>query len=129
MIIIDGDKAVLGRLASFAAKQALNGEEVVVVNCEEVIISGNKKTIEKEILEKRSRHGHSQKGPIYSKICEKIVKRTIRGMLPNYRKGRGAQAFKRIRCFNKVPEEYKEKEKTKIESQKLKYSKLKDIEK
>ena len=43
MKIIDGKGAILGRLASYAAKQALKGEEIVVLNCEEVIITGNKK--------------------------------------------------------------------------------------
>jgi len=106
MIIVEGTEATLGRLASFVAKSALKGEEIIVVNCGEVIISGNKKTTEREFFEKRNRHGHSQKGPIHSKTSEKIVKRAIRGMLPNYRKGIGAQAFKRIKCFNKIPEEY-----------------------
>ena len=41
--IIDGKNTVLGRLASFAAKEALKGEEIVVLNCEQVIITGNKK--------------------------------------------------------------------------------------
>ena len=41
-LIIDGQGARLGRLASYVAKQSLKGDEVVVLNCEEVIISGNK---------------------------------------------------------------------------------------
>ncbi len=45
MKIIDGKDAVLGRLASYAAKEALKGEEVIIVNCKEVIITGNKKDI------------------------------------------------------------------------------------
>ena len=44
--IIDGKNAVLGRLASFAAKEALRGEEIVILNCEQIIITGNKRNNE-----------------------------------------------------------------------------------
>ena len=45
MKIIDGKNAVLGRLASFVAKEALKGEEIVIVNCDEIMITGNKKLV------------------------------------------------------------------------------------
>ena len=106
MKIIDGKNAVLGRLASYVAKQALKGEDVVVLNCEEVIITGKKISLEKDFARKRSRVGSSQKGPKLSKTSEKMVKRTIRGMLPDHRSGRGRVAFKKIRCYNKVPKEF-----------------------
>ena len=73
MKIIDGTEAVLGRLASYASKQALQGEEIVVVNCEKVIITGKRKSIEKDFDEKRSRVGSSQKGPKISRLPERIV--------------------------------------------------------
>ena len=99
MKIIDGTNAVLGRLASYAAKQALQGEEIVILNCDKVIITGRKQKLREEFLEKRRRVGSSQKGPKLHRSSEKIVKRTIRGMLPNYREGRGriaTQLAKRI---------------------------------
>ena len=105
MKIIDGTNAVLGRLASYVAKEALKGEEVNVVNCEKILISGNKKMIEREYHEKRSRFGHSQKGPKLIKVSERMVKRVIRGMLPNYREGRGRIAWKKIKCYNNLPKE------------------------
>ncbi|GIU68480.1 MAG: 50S ribosomal protein L13 [Candidatus Pacearchaeota archaeon] len=111
MKIIDGTNAILGRLASYAAKEALKGEEVVIVNCDKVIVLGNKKNIIKEFQEKRKKVGSSQKGPKYSKKTEMIVKRTIRGMLPNFRFGRGKEAFKRIKCYSGLPEEFKDKKK------------------
>lgn len=112
MKIIDGKGLVMGRLAAFVAKEALKGEEVAVINCNEVIITGNKKDIERNFKEKRSRFGHSQKGPKHHKVSEKIVKRSIRGMLPNHREGRGKDAIKRIKCYNKVPKELEAKLKT-----------------
>ena len=111
MKIIDGKKAVLGRLATFVAKEALRGEEVVIVNCEEIIITGNKKTTKEEFEAQRKRVGSGQQGPKVSRNSERIVKRAIRGMLPNHRKGRGKEAFKRIKCYSGVPKEFEDSKK------------------
>ncbi len=105
-IVIDGKNAILGRLASYTAKLALRGNKVVVVNCNEILITGNpRKTIEsyKEI---RSKGGSILKGPFFPKVPERIVKRTIRGMLP-YKQQRGRDALKRVMCHNEVPDNYK----------------------
>lgn len=128
MKIIDGKNVVLGRLASFVAKKLLKGEEIAVVNCNEVLITGNKKDIEKNFKEKRSRFGHSQKGPKHHKNSEKIVKRTIRGMLPDHREGRGKIAFKRVKCYNLFPKEFEGKELIKFETgKKSKFSKVREF--
>jgi len=108
MKIIDGKGAVLGRLASYVAKESLKGEEIVILNSELVIITGNRKNIEESFHTRRSRVGSSQKGPKLSKSSERIVKRTIRGMLPEHRFGRGREAFKRIKCYVGVPKEFQE---------------------
>ncbi|MBD3247257.1 50S ribosomal protein L13 [Candidatus Pacearchaeota archaeon] len=105
MKVIDGSGAVLGRLASYAAKQALKGEEIAIVNCNDVIISGNKRNIKENFEKKRGRIGHSQKGPKHIRKSHRIVKRAIRGMLPDHRSGRGKQAFKRIKCYTGIPKE------------------------
>ncbi len=106
MKIIDGKNAVLGRLASYVAKETLKGEDIVILNCEEVIITGNRKRTQEDFEIKRSRVGSSQKGPKHSKTSERIVKRAIRGMLPDHRKGRGRIAYKKIKCYNGVPKEF-----------------------
>jgi large subunit ribosomal protein L13 len=108
MKIIDGKNATLGRLASYAAKESLKGEEIIIVNCEKIIITGNKKNIKEWFEKKKGRIGSSQKGPKYSMTNEKIVKRTIRGMLPDHRKGRGKIAYKKIKCYLGLPEKFKE---------------------
>jgi len=110
-MIIDGKNTVLGRLASYAAKEALKGEEIIIVNCNQIIISGSRKNLVEEFQQKRKRVGFSQKGPKYSKDSEKIVKRTIRGMLPDHREGRGRIAFKKIKCYREIPEKYLESKK------------------
>lgn len=108
-IIIDATNATLGRLASYAAKQSLQGKKVTILNSEKTIITGRKKFTIGKYQEKKQRGGVSQKGPFFPKDPERIVKRTIRGMLPNFREGKGKEAFKRIICYKGVPEEYKEK--------------------
>ena len=128
MKIIDGTDAIMGRLASYVAKEALKGEEIIVLNCDKVIITGNKKNIEKEFEEKRGRVGSSQKGPKHHKVSYKIVKRSIRGMLPEHRSGRGRQAFKRITCHNGVPKEFEDKPKiTSGKQKKAKFIRVREI--
>jgi len=128
MKIIDGENSVLGRIASFAAKESLKGEEIIILNCDKIIITGNKKDIEKDFKEKRGRVGTIQKGPKHSRNIEKIVKRVIRGMLPDHRTGKGREAFKRIRCYLGEPAEYKSAGKIKIDNgKKIKFKILKDI--
>lgn len=116
MNIIDGKNAILGRLASHVAREALKGEEFAIVNCEQIIITGNRKDIEEYLESKRKRVGSTQKGPKVSRTSEKIVKRTIRGMLPNYRTGRGRDALKRIKCYVGIPKEFEAGKKISMES-------------
>ena len=130
MQIIDGKNTILGRLASHVAKEALKGEEIAIVNCEQIRITGKKKSIEKEFEAKRQRVGSAQKGPKISRTSEKIVKRTIRGMLPSHKEGRGREAFKRIKCYVGIPPEFKESEKITFKNEtKLKSIKVKHLSK
>ena len=126
--IIDGKNAVMGRLASYAAKQALKGEEIVILNCNEVIITGNRKSIKEEFLRRRKIGGSSQKGPLLSKSSEKLVKKVIRGMLPDHRWGVGKAALGRIRCYNAVPKEFENEKKISAGREKgVKFVKVEDI--
>ncbi len=117
-IIIDATNATLGRLASYAAKQSLLGHKIIIVNSEKAIVSGRRETTAESYRVKKARGGSSQRGPFFPKNPERIVKRTIRGMLPNYREGRGKEALKRIICYTGVPEEYKDKKLIKAGKQK-----------
>ncbi len=111
MKVIDGKDATLGRLASYVAKEALKGEEIAILNCEQIIITGNKQFIHENFEATRRRTGTTLGGPKISRTSEKIVKRAIRGMLPNYRTGRGREAFKRIKCYVGIPKEFVEAKK------------------
>lgn len=104
-IILDAENAVMGRLASFSAKQALLGKNVIIVNSEKAIIIGNKANIVEHYLWKKGMGGSNLSGPFIHAVPEKIIKRTIRGMLP-YKQERGLLAFKRIKSFSGIPKEY-----------------------
>ncbi len=107
-LIIDGNNAILGRLASFVAKKALSGEKINIVNSEKILVSGSEKNVLKRYLKKRARGGSIQKGPFFPRQPERILRRTIRNMLP-YKKNRGKEAYKRIRCYLSVPKKFEGK--------------------
>jgi len=114
-IIIDAEGSVRGRVASFAAKQALSGNEIVVLNSEKAIISGRaEQNIDDFKLRRQLNTIKPEKGPFFSKNPDKIMKRTIRGMIPDFRRGRGKEAWKKIRCYNGMPEEFKKEKAIKM---------------
>lgn len=121
MKIYDGENMVFGRIAAIVAKDLLKGYSVNLINCEKILISGNKDEFVKKMQAKlKMGRGSSMKGPKYSRKEDLIVKRMIRGMLPPKDTGRGKEAYKRLRCYigngNLSEEELKgvEKNKAKI---------------
>jgi len=127
-IIIDATKGSFGRICSYAAKQALEGNEIVIVNSEKAIISGNPKDTINKYRESKQKGGHSLKGPKYINVAYRILKRGVRGMLPDHRKGQGKLAFTRVKCHNGVPEEFKDKEMEKVQgSRSNKYITLQEL--
>lgn len=129
--IIDGTNGALGRIASLAAKEALKGEHVAVINCENIIITGSWKNIREKYESKRRKVGSGQLGPKVSRDIIKIVKRTVRGMLPNARLGgRGKEALGRVKCYKGVPKEFEGKKMILSEKNKVvKSISIKDISK
>lgn len=103
--IIDADGHILGRLATYVAKRALLGDEIIVVNAEKAIISGRKEMVFRQHLDKLKirNKGNYRKGPFHQKRPDKFVRRAIRGML-NHREYRGRQAFERVMVYISVPE-------------------------
>jgi large subunit ribosomal protein L13 len=114
MIVIDANDLLVGRMATFAAKKALMGETVRIINCEKAYISGSKKQIVANVKDKREMGTHTT-GPFYPRYPDRMVKRIIRGMLP-YKKTRGKEAFKRIVCYIGTPEEMKKEKAISVES-------------
>ena len=103
-MIIDANELILGRIATKAAKAALLGEKVDIVNCANAVITGNKAQILAKYKQSRNRGTHST-GPFIPRMPDRFVKRAIRGMLP-YKQPKGRDAYKRIICHAGVPEEF-----------------------
>ena len=112
VVIIDSEGAVLGRLCTAVAKRLLNGEEIVVVNSEKAIVTG-KKVMIKEHFKHEREVGTYRKGPYYPRMPDRIMKRTIRGMIP-YQEPHGRTAFKRLKCYIGVPKDLQGKSFEKI---------------
>jgi len=106
-MIIDGKNLILGRLSTYAAKQALLGQKVDIINCEEVVITGNRENILATYHRKKTMGTHA-KGPFWPRRPDMFVRKTIRGMLP-YKQPKGRDAYKRIMCYIGAPEEIKGK--------------------
>jgi len=110
--VIDGEGLILGRLASTVAKRLLAGEAIDIVNAERIVVSGKRNMVierEKEFLNV----GGFGKGPIHHRQPHRMVRRTIRGMLP-HRKSHGRDAFRRLRVHIGVPRELEAAEKERM---------------
>ncbi|MBT4651829.1 50S ribosomal protein L13 [Candidatus Woesearchaeota archaeon] len=107
MRVYDGEGMILGRLCAAAAKDALLGEDVKIVNCSKIIISGDKKKVFANEKAKRARKGYPLKSAKFSRLPDRFVRRTVRGMLPHKRE-RGRTAHERIMCYIDFPEGLKE---------------------
>ena len=131
MVVIDAENLILGRLASHCAKMLLNGDEVTVVNAEKSVISGSKKRITADYFQKRQ-VGGVRKGPYYPRMPDRILKRTIRGMIP-YKKPLGKKAYSRLKVHIGVPNELKDKKLSTIADAsaegKVKYMQLGEVSK
>ncbi len=109
-IVVDGKGHLLGRLASIIAKEALNGQEVIVVRCEQIDISGrehrNRKNFQ-SYLNKRT-NTNPKWGPFHHRAPSKILMKAVRGMVPRKTK-RGMAALNRIKAYEGIPPEFTKK--------------------
>ncbi|RLG98990.1 50S ribosomal protein L13 [Candidatus Bathyarchaeota archaeon] len=103
-VVIDASGAILGRLASIVAKRLLSGERIVIVNAEKAVLSGKRLSLLREMKE-FLQVGHPGKGPHHPRRPDRILRRTIRGMLPR-RKPKGVEAYRRLKVYLGVPKEY-----------------------
>ncbi|KER21689.1 hypothetical protein T265_10037 [Opisthorchis viverrini] len=116
-IIIDGKDHLLGRLAAIVAKTLLNGQNVVVVRCEQINISGSfyrNKLKYLDFLRKRMSTNPSR-GPYHFRAPAKIFWRTVRGMLP-HKLYRGKEALDRLKVFEGIPPPYDKKKRMVVPS-------------
>ena len=105
--IVNADGLILGRMSSKIAKRLLNGEQVIIVNAEKTVLSGKRKSKiaeAKEFLEV----GAPERGPFHYRRPDRIVRKTVRGMLP-FKQPKGKNAFANLKVFMGIPLEFKDK--------------------
>jgi large subunit ribosomal protein L13 len=113
-MIIDATNLIAGRLGTIVAKKALLGEGIVVLNSEKAVVSGKKDMVLKGSKTDFDR-GTQSTGPFIPKRADRYLKRVFRGMLP-YKQDKGKKAFARIKCYNGIPENFKDQKMETIES-------------
>ena len=121
-MIIDGEGLILGRLASTVSKRLLEGEVITVLNAEKIVISGTKEWTYakyKQRIDRASISNPRRMGPKYPRRPDDIFRRTVRGMLP-YKKSKGREAFRGLKVFLGIPQEFEDAEALKLSEAKPK---------
>jgi len=110
-VVVDAEGQTLGRLASKVAlllrgKRKPNytphvdcGDNVIILNAEKVVLSGNKMTEKTYIWHTGYPGGQRTTNPenIMAKFPERVVEKAVKGMLPKNRLG--AQLFRNLHVY------------------------------
>ena len=110
-VVVDAEGQTLGRLASKVAllirgKRKPNytphvdcGDNVIIVNAEKVVLSGNKMTDKAYVWHTGYPGGQRTTNPeqIMAKFPERIVEKAVKGMLPKNRLG--AELFRNLHVY------------------------------
>jgi large subunit ribosomal protein L13 len=106
--LINADGLIVGRMASKVAKKLLNGEKVIIVNAGKAVISGKKKS---KVAEAKTflEVGSPRRGPFHYRRPDRILRKTVRGMLP-FKQPKGKNALKKLKVFINVPEDLKDQQ-------------------
>ena len=122
-LVIDGTNHIAGRLSSNVAKLLLQGNRVVVINSEKIMMSGRRRGIIDEYKQflKISSILHPKHGPFHPRRPDTIISRMIRGMLPRD-KPSGKEALSRLRVYIGIPRDVKSLERIQIEKAKIRKS-------
>ena len=113
--IIDGRNAVLGRLGSVVAQRIMDGEEIVVINAESIVVTGERDMIFADYKARVDRGDTTKrKGPFYPRRADLLFKRSVRGMIP-WTTTSGREAYRRLHVFVGTPKQFADAETVKIE--------------
>ena len=104
--LVNADGLILGRMATSIAKRLLCGEEIVIINAEKAVLSGKKQSKLKDAKEFLG-VGHPRMGPFHYRRPDRIVRKSVRGMLP-FRQPKGKQAYKRLKVYMGIPNTFKD---------------------
>jgi len=111
-VIIDGRGHLLGRLSSTVAKELLQGQNITVVRCDDINISGSlfRNRLKYMTFKRKTNNVNPKHGPFHYRAPSKIFWRTVRGMIP-HKTARGAAALDRLKVFEGIPHPHDRKKK------------------
>ncbi|MDR1691026.1 MAG: 50S ribosomal protein L13 [Candidatus Methanoplasma sp.] len=113
--VIDAKGLIHGRLASNVAEMIMDGEEVIVLNAEGIVITGRKEVIFADFKEKVDRGDTTKrKGPFYPRRADLLFKRCVRGMIP-WKTTSGRDAYRRLHVYVGTPKQFESSEKLRPE--------------
>lgn len=119
-ILVDATGCIAGRMCSHVSKLLLKGNRVTIVNSEKAMLSGNRyKTIDlyKEFLEINSVTNPIH-GPFHPRRPDTMLTKMVRGMVPKT-KTSGIEAFKRLRVYIGIPDQFMNKKAESFEDSKI----------
>jgi len=120
--VIDGSNLIYGRLATAVATLIMDGEEVVVLNAEKIIVTGTRAEVLKNFKHKVDvGEVTKRKGPFYPRRADLLFKRCVRGMIPRYTTT-GREAYRDLKVFVGAPKQFDNAEMTPVETAKKKVS-------
>jgi large subunit ribosomal protein L13Ae len=108
--IVDGRGHLVGRLASKVAHELLRGQKVVVVRCEQLVLSGSlfrNKLNYHEFLRKACNTNPRRQFKHY-RSPSRMFWRIVRGMLP-HKTAKGKAALQHLKVFEGIPSPYDQK--------------------
>jgi large subunit ribosomal protein L13 len=112
----------LGRLASNVAKQLINGNSVVIVNVEKMVVSGSRASVLSKYarwMGLRTFKNPEDVGPKQHRTPDRLIHYAVKDMLP--KSPTGKTALKRLKVYMGVPEVLRSKSFQKIEEADVKY--------
>lgn len=113
--IIDGRNAVLGRLGSVVAQRIMDGEEIIVINSEAIVVTGERDMVFADYKARVDRGDTTKrKGPFYPRRADLLFKRSVRGMIP-WTTTSGREAYRRLQVFVGTPKQFADSETEKVE--------------
>eukprot|EP00922_Rhytidocystis_sp_ex-Travisia-forbesii_P005417 GHVS01007912.1.p1 GENE.GHVS01007912.1~~GHVS01007912.1.p1 ORF type:complete len:203 (+),score=20.03 GHVS01007912.1:74-682(+) len=117
LVIIDARTHLLGRLASTIAKELLKGQNMVILRCEEINISGSlyRNRLKYQRFLCLRMNTNPRRGPFHLRAPSKILWRAVRGMLP-HKTPRGALALARLRTYDGMPSPFDRKKRLVVPS-------------
>ncbi|MCQ5362911.1 MAG: 50S ribosomal protein L13 [Candidatus Methanomethylicia archaeon] len=107
-IYVDGTDLRLGRMATKVAKHLINGDKVVIVNVEKIVISGTRASALSKYarwMSLRTYKNPEKVGPKQQRGPDRLVHSAIKNMLP--KSPTGKEALKRLKVYIGVPDELK----------------------